>query len=84
MHNVMPVYPFTRLPGYPFTRIPEALASSFRTLHRIGGDDPRQTSATLPQQGSFERQRGANSRIRIDVILCVAAPLVAGGLAAAA
>jgi hypothetical protein len=48
------------------------------------GDGPRPTSATLPQQGSLERQREAHSRIRIDVPFAFAALRVAGGFVAAA
>ena len=36
------------------------------------GADPRPTSSTLPQPGSVPRQRGTDSRIRIDDILGVA------------
>lgn len=46
---------------------PLRLALPAGIAHRKGGADPRQTSATPPQPGSVERQRGANPRIRIDV-----------------
>lgn len=40
--------------------------------------DPRQTSVTLPQRGSVERQRGAHSRIGIDVTFALLRCVVLG------
>jgi hypothetical protein len=49
-------------------------------MQRSGGGIPRLTSVTLPQRGSVERQRGAHSRIRIDVTFALLRCVLLGGM----